>query len=83
MASRLSTRPTLAKGYADGKTVATDIVETTTSPARIQLTADRTSLNANAEDAVVMQVAILDDKGRVVPDASNRVTFQVTGGGEF
>ena len=25
----------------------------------------------------------MDDKGRVVPDANNRVTFQLTGGGKI
>ena len=30
-----------------------------------------------------MPVSILDEKGRLVPDASNRVTFQLTGGGRI
>lgn len=73
----------MAKGYADGKTVATDIVETTGSPTRIQLSVDRTALHADTEDAVVVQVSVLDDKGRVVPDSSNRVTFQLSGSGQI
>ncbi len=72
----------MAKASTDGQTVATDIVETTGSPARIQLSVDRTALKADAEDAVVAKVSVLDDKGRIVPDASNRVTFQITSGGQ-
>lgn len=73
----------LARAYTDGKTVATDVVETTGAPARIQFSPDRTLLHADAEDAVVVPVSILDDQGRVVPDATNRVTFQLTGGGKI
>jgi beta-galactosidase len=72
----------MAKASTDGQMVATDIVETTGSPARIQLSVDRTALQADAEDAVVAKVSVLDDKGRVVPDAANRVTFQITGNGQ-
>jgi beta-galactosidase len=73
----------LAKAYIDGKTVATDVVETTTAPAQIQLSSDRTTLYAKGEDAIVVPVSILDDQGRVVPDAANRVTFQLTGDGKI
>jgi beta-galactosidase len=70
----------LAKAYTNGKTVATDVVETTGAPTRIQLSPERTTLDADGEDAVVVPVSILDDKGRLVPDAANRVTFQLNGG---
>ena len=73
----------MARGYKNGQTVATDTVETTGAPAQIQLSPDRTTLQANAEDAVVVPVSILDDKGRVVPDAANRVTFKLSGNGEI
>jgi beta-galactosidase len=63
--------------------VATDTVETTGTPAQIQVSPDRTTLHANAEDAVVVPVSILDAHGRVNPDAANRVTFQLNGPGEI
>ena len=72
-----------AKAYTGGQAVAMDTVETTGTPSSITLSPDRTTLQANAEDAVVVPVSILDDKGRVVPDASNRVTFELGGGGEI
>jgi beta-galactosidase len=63
--------------------VATDSVETTGVPAGIQLSSDRTTLQANAEDAVVVPVSILDTQRRVVPDAANRVTFAISGSGQI
>ena len=72
-----------AKAYTDGKTVATEVQETTDAPARIVLSPDFKTLRANGEDAVVVPVTILDDKGRVVPDSTNRVTFELTGGGRI
>lgn len=73
----------LARASANGKVVAKDVVETTGTPAEIQLAPDRLMLSAGDEDALVVPVSILDDKGRVVPDAINRVTFQLTGGGRI
>ena len=73
----------LAKGYdAAGNTVASDQVQTTGVPASIQLTTDRSSLIAGAQDVTVVYAAILDAQGRVVPTASNLVTFAAQGAGE-
>jgi beta-galactosidase len=73
----------LAKAYTEGKIVATEAVETSGPPVRIVLAPDRKQLRANNEDAVVVPVSILDDKGRLVPDAAHRVTFQLTGNGRI
>ena len=73
----------LSKGYTDGKMVASDEVQTTGAPVRIELTSDRTILHADGQDAVVAAVSILDDKGRLVPNADKRVTFNLTGGGRI
>lgn len=68
----------LAKGYdAGGNTVATNQVTTTGAPASIALTTDRTTLTANGEDLTVAYASILDAQGRVVPTASNQITFAV------
>lgn len=72
-----------AKASTDGKTVATETLETTGAPARIVLSPPRKALHADAEDAVVVPVSILDEKGRIVPDAANRVTFELSGGGRI
>jgi len=69
-----------ARAYADGRLVATDLVETVAAPARLLLDSDRRTLQADGEDSVVVPVSIVDAKGRLVANAGNRVTFEVKGG---
>ena len=73
----------LAKASTDGHVVAADHVETVGPPAGIQLAADRRELSANGEDTIVVPVSILDAKGRLVANASNRVLFQLEGNGRL
>jgi len=40
----------------------------------------RQNLKADGEDTIVVPVSVLDDKGRLVANADNHVTFQLTGG---
>jgi beta-galactosidase len=72
-----------AKASTDGKVVATDTVETTGAPDHIVLSPDHTTLWADGEDAVVVPVSIMDAQGRVIPNASNRVSFQLKGDGRI
>jgi beta-galactosidase len=73
-----------AKAYdGDSKTVAIDTVETTGAPARIEIATDRTTLQAGAQDAIVVTASLLDDKSRIVPDADARVTFHLSGDGRI
>ncbi len=72
-----------AKAYDGDKVVASDAVETTGAPTHIKLTADRTSLRAASEDAIVVAVALLDDKDRIVSNADRRITFAVKGTGRI
>ena len=69
-----------AKGFADGMLVADDVVETVDAPAQLKISPVRRKLKADGEDTVVVPVSILDDQGRFVANANNRVTFQLTGG---
>jgi beta-galactosidase len=73
----------VARGFTNGKLMATEQLETTDAPAKVQLSPDRTVLNAGGQDALVVLVSILDGKGRLVPYANNRVSFQVSGGGRI
>ena len=73
----------LAKASTDAKLLATDQLETTDAPSKIQLSPDRASLHADGQDALVVPVSILDSKGRVVPHANNRVSFSLSGGGRI
>ena len=71
-----------ARGYdADGKTLATDKVETTGPPAALRLKTDRTKLTPDGEDLTMVEVDVLDAQSRIVPTASDLVSFTVTGAG--
>ncbi len=68
----------VAKGTRQGVAVETKI-ETTGAPAAIRLTADRSALTADNADLAVVNVAVVDAQGRVVPTASNPITFTLSG----
>jgi beta-galactosidase len=70
-----------AKGYNGGSIAATDLVETTGAPAVLRLKADRPVISADGEDLALVEVDVVDAKGRLVPTADNRVTFSVLGAG--
>jgi beta-galactosidase len=67
-------------GKKEGKTVIEE-VHTTSVPAAIRLTADRKNINANMQDIANITVEIVDEKGLVVPTASNALEFKVEGEG--
>ena len=70
-----------ARGSKDGKVVSTDKRETTGPAATIRLTADRTEINADGEDVVLIKVEGLDKDGRLDPIAGNAIAFKITGNG--
>jgi len=72
-----------AKGYKDGQLVAETKVETTGAPAAIQLTPDRSTINADGEDVSVFTVAAIDAQGRVVPVAVDLIRFELSGPGKI
>jgi beta-galactosidase len=65
----------------DGKTVLERIINTAGKPAKIEVTADRTILNADGIDLSFITVKVTDESGNMVPDASNLVNFKVSGNG--
>ncbi len=72
-----------ARGYKDGKLVATTKRETTGAAAKLVMTADRPSINADGEEVAMFAVEVRDAQGRVVPVTDNDVTFKVTGAGKL
>ncbi len=72
----------LARGFTSGKLVSESRQETTGAPATIKLTPDRQAINADGEDVALITVAVLDEKGRIVPIADNEITFELTGPGK-
>ena len=73
-----------AKGYdGSGKVISETKVETTGDAARIQLTPDRKTINADGEDVSVFTVSVVDAQGRAVPVAQNQVHFVAEGAGNI
>ncbi|WDF57389.1 beta-galactosidase GalA [Mucilaginibacter sp. KACC 22063] len=72
----------LAVAHKHGKTIKAS-VETTTAPVSIQLLPSKKVLLDNGEDAVIVNVSVLDKKGREVPDASNLIQFDLQGNADI
>lgn len=68
----------VAKGIRKGAPVET-MRETTGPAAAIRLTADRPVMAADNADLAVVTVEIVDEQGRVVPTAGNKINFTLTG----
>ncbi|UOQ68474.1 glycoside hydrolase family 2 TIM barrel-domain containing protein [Hymenobacter volaticus] len=64
-----------------GQTVLTRTINTTAPAAKIELTADRSKLQADGKDLSFLTVRVLDAAGNLVPDAANLVQFAVNGPG--
>ena len=71
----------IARGYNGDTVAATDTVATTGAPAALRLMTDRTTLTADGEDITPIEVDVVDAQGRVVPTATNPVTFSIRGAG--
>lgn len=71
-----------ARGVRNGKLI-TAKIETTGEPATIQLTPDRTVINADGEDVSVISVTALNSEGREVPVADNLIHFELNGAGKI
>lgn len=56
-------------------------VTTTGEAAKLQMSADRTEIAADGKDLSYVTVDVTDQNGNIVPDAENRVTFNVEGDG--
>jgi beta-galactosidase len=70
-----------AQGWKDGKLVLTEKHETTGPIVAVRLTADRTIIDADGADVVVLTVDALDTAGRALPTAQNLINFKIAGEG--
>ncbi|KAF9873817.1 beta-galactosidase (Eurofung) [Colletotrichum karsti] len=66
--------------YKDGKSWATDTVQTVGDPEALNLKADRMSLKADGEDLIFVTVMVVDKEGNTVPTADNLVKFSIVSG---
>jgi beta-galactosidase len=67
-----------AKGYNGGRIAARDVRATTGPAHSLTLLADRRM--ARGGEAVILNAAVVDSRGRVVPTASNLLHFSASGG---
>ena len=70
-----------AVAYRGGKQVAADEVKTAGAPAKIELVADRSIIEAGGDDLSFVTVRIEDKDGNLCPMADSLVRFSVTGAG--
>lgn len=73
----------LAQGYKSGKKIITEKVETTDTPAKIELRTNKKILKADGEDIAIISVHVNDNKGRLVPDLFNEIRFTLEGPGKI
>ncbi|KAG4217520.1 hypothetical protein PC116_g33999, partial [Phytophthora cactorum] len=69
--------------YKDGAKWAEDTVKTATAPAKLNITADRTTIRGDGHDLSFITVAVTDESGTTVPEASNAITFSISGPAEI
>ena len=73
----------VAVGYKNGKRIMTETIETTKPASTIVLKSDRKSISADGRDVAVITVEIQNNKGRVVPDACQKLNIRLTGDGRI
>lgn len=72
-----------ALGITDGKEVATKVLKTLGKPARLVLTPDRKTVNADRNDLAFITVEVVDENGEKIQNAEVQVDFTISGNGEM
>jgi len=72
-----------ARGFQNGRRVLTARRETVGQAAGIVLVPDRQAISADGEDVAMIEVRVVDQEGRVAPQADNEITFRVSGAGKL
>jgi beta-galactosidase len=72
-----------AVALAAGQPIAGLSFKTAGKPARLRLTADRSSIRRNRNDLSYVTVEVVDQAGELVPDAVVPVSFTVSGAAEL
>lgn len=68
-----------AMSKKNGKIVLVKEIKTAGKPFKIELTADRKNIKADGKDLAFITARIVDAAGNLVPDASNLISFSITG----
>lgn len=66
-----------------GKAIAEEVVHTAGKPDHLVLEADKKELIADGKDLSYVTVKVVDKDGNLCPDASNELSFKVSGAGKF
>ena len=72
-----------AVGRNGGKVVTSCELHTAGKPARIALTTDQKKLAADWSDVAIVRATVVDNRGVVVPNTSDPITFTVSGAGRI
>ncbi len=72
-----------ARGYNNGKEVASYELKTAGRASQVILSADRSSIIADGQDLSHITIKIVDDKGITVPDSDQLITVEVLGNGKL
>jgi beta-galactosidase len=72
-----------AEGKRGGTVVATQEIKTAGAPAKLKLTGDRTDVAADGRDLVFVTADVQDANGVFAPNATNSITFAVSGPGKI
>jgi len=70
-------------GYKNGKAIQEKEIKTAGKPAKIGLSVDRSTINADGKDLAYVTVRIEDKDGNFCPLANNLVNFEVSGEGKI
>ncbi len=67
----------------NGRPIGRKVLATTGQPAAIRLTPDVNSLTTSRDDLAHVLVEVVDSRGRPVPDAVVKISFQISGAGQL
>lgn len=70
-------------GYKKGKVASIKEIATANKPSKIELSVDRSSINATGRDLSYITVKVLDKNGNLCPNADNLIQFDVKGAGQI
>lgn len=71
-----------AIGWRKGKKIKA-VVETTSAPDKLVLQSEFTMLDQGANNTAVVNIHVIDAKGKIVPDVNEPVTFTLSGPGKI
>lgn len=63
----------------NGKTVLEKVIRTAGAAAKLELSADRSTINADGKDLSFVTVRVLDKDGNLIPDADHLINFKLEG----